>query len=236
MSTLTTVRSSEPWRRRLYLPAYQVRDAARYAQSSVQTVGYWHYHEAGLGPALPGRKHRQPLSYLQLVEVAFVATFRALDVSLQRIRRAHSYAAQRFQSEYPFADYKWQTEGKHLLLNLKLVERETLFDDLVIIGDMHGQEAWQPMLGARFAQFDYEQDLAVIWHVAGTESRVAIDPRVAYGAPTVLGIPTWTIRGRYIAGESIDDIEDDFGIPGEQIEDALRFEGIELSPNDNPIL
>ena len=92
------------------------------------------------------------------------------------------------------------------------------------------------MLGDRFAQFDYEQDWAVIWRVAGTESRVAIDPRVAYGAPTVLGIPTWTIRGRYIAGESIDDIEDDFGIPGEQIEDALRFEGIELSPNDNSIL
>ena len=236
MSTLTAVRGSEPWRRRLYLPAYQVRDAARYSQSTIRTVGYWHYRGGALGPALPGRERRQPLSYLQLVEVAFVATFRALGLSLQQIRRAHDYAAQTFQSEYPFADYQWQTEGRHLLLDLKEVEREPVFDHLVIVGDMHGQEAWQPMLGDRFAQFDYEQGLAIIWHVAGTESKVVIDPRVAYGAPTVSGIPTWSVRGRYIAGESLGDIEEDFGIAREQVEDALRFEGIELSSNGNSVL
>ena len=75
---------SEPWRPRLYLPAYAVKDAARYAGTSPRTVAYWHYGGAGLGPALPGKERRKPLSYLQLIEVAVVATFRDLGVSLQQ--------------------------------------------------------------------------------------------------------------------------------------------------------
>lgn len=236
MASLTAVRGAEPWRRRLFLPAYQVRDAVRYAQTTVQTVGYWHYRGGDLGPALPGRERRKPLSYLQLVEVAFVATFRTLGVSLQRIRRAHEYAAQTFQSEYPFVEYRWQTEGRHMLLDLKEVEHEPLFDDLVILGDVHGQEAWRPLLGDRFAQFDYEQELAIIWHVAGRESSVVIDPRVSFGAPTVSGVPTWAIRGRYHAGESVNDIVDDFAITEAQVDDALRFEGIVVHHNGNAVL
>ena len=238
MASLTAVRGSEPWRRRLYLPSHQVRDAARYAQTSAQNVGYWHYGGGDLGPTLPGKERRKPLSYLQLVEVAFVATFRALGVSLQRIRRVHDFAAQILQSEFPFAEYRWQTEGRFMLLDLKEVEHEPLFDDVVILGDVYGQEAWQPLLGDRFAEFDYEDGVgfAITWHVAGRNSKVAIDPRVAFGAPTVGGIPTWVIKGRYAAKETIEDILDDFGITEDQCKDALRFEGIDVPSNGHSVL
>ena len=83
----------QPWRRRLYLPAYRIRDAARYSGVAAQTVTHWHHGDGRLGPALPGHQKRRHLSYLQLVEVAFVATFRMLGVPLQRIRRARAYAA-----------------------------------------------------------------------------------------------------------------------------------------------
>lgn len=146
MPVLTAVRGAEPWRRRLYLPAYRINDAARYTRAPVQTVGYWHYRGGHLGPALLGRERRQPLSYLQLVEVAFVITFRALGVPLQRIRRAREYAAQTLQSEYPFVDFRWQTEGHHMLLDLKEVEHESAFDRLLIVGDAHGQLAWEPLV------------------------------------------------------------------------------------------
>ena len=238
MASLTAVRGSEPWRRRLYLPAYQVRDAARYAQTSAQNVRYWHYRGGDLGPALPGLERRKPLSYFQLIELEFVATFRELGISLQRIRRAHDYAVQVLNSEYPFAERRWQTEGRFMLLDLKEVDHETLFDDVVVLGDVHGQEAWQPLLGDRFAQFDYEDGggIAITWHVAGRLSKVVIDPRVAFGAPTVGGIPTWAIRGRYHAGETIEDILEDFGVTEDQAEDALRFEGVDLPANGHSVL
>ena len=74
MLNTVSVRGDEPWRRRLFLPAYTVNDAARYAKISPNNVKYWHFGGRGLDPALPGREHRRPLSYLELVEVAFVAT------------------------------------------------------------------------------------------------------------------------------------------------------------------
>lgn len=215
----------EPWRRRLYLPSYAVVDAARYARTRPQTVVYWHFKGRGLGPALPGRERRRPLSYLELIEVAFVATFRKLGLPLQRIRKAREYAAQTLKSEFPFAEYRWLTEGSHMLLDLWRAADDANMRKL-IVGDAHGQIAWQPLVGDRFAEFDYESGLAIIWHVAGRQSRVRIDPRIAFGAPAVEGLPTWVILGRWKAGESLTEIIDDFEIAEEAARDALRFEGI----------
>lgn len=225
MSAIVSVRGLEPWRRRIFLPAYAVVDAARYAKTTAETVAYWHFGGAGLGPALPSREHRRPLSYLELVEVAFVATFRTLGVSLQRIRKAREYAAQTLNSEFPFAEYRWLTEGKHMLLDLWKFDDDSAFKRL-IVGDAYGQIAWQDMVGERFAEFDYEYELAIVWHVAGRRSHVIIDPRIAFGAPMVKGIATWVLKGRWHAGESIEDIEEDFRLTKEEIKHGLQFEGI----------
>ena len=228
MPSIIAERNVDPWRRRLYLPAYRVGDAARYSGAPAQTVGYWHHRGGRLGPLLPNRQKRRPLSYLELVEVAFVATFRELGVPLQRIRRSRVYAAQVLNSEYPFAEHTWLTEGHHAMLDLRQIDDDASIDGLVV-GDAGGQIAWQEMVGERFAQFDYEQGLALVWHVRGRNSRVTIDPRISFGAPTVRGIPTWVLKGRWNAGESIEDIEDDLGLGKEDIRQGLRFEGIQLA-------
>ncbi len=78
----------------------------------------------------------------------------------------------------------------------------------------------------RLAEFDYEFDLALKWHAAGRQSLVLVDPRVAYGAPMVSGVPTWVLSGRWDAGESLEDMTEDFpGLSEAAITDALRFEG-----------
>lgn len=228
MTHIIEEHSVEPWRRRLYLPAYRISDAARYAGVAAQTVTHWHHGDSLLGPALPGHQKRRHLSYLQLVEVAFVATFRKLGVSLQRIRKARAYAAQVLNAEYPFAEYKWLTEGYHAMLNLIDVDDDASIGNL-IVGDAHGQIAWQEMVGARFAQFDYEEDIALTWYVDGRDSPVVIDPRISFGAPTVKGIPTWVLKGRSSAGEDIEDIMDDFGLGEEEITRGLAFEGVQLA-------
>lgn len=226
MSAQGRLSSLEAWRRRLYLPAYSVSDTAKYAGTHAQTVAYWHYGGGRLGPALPGRERRKPLSYLEAVEVAFVATFRALRVSLQRIRKARDYFAQNFHEEFPFATLRLQTEGHHVLLDMLEVEPDAQIRGL-IIADAHGQVAWQPMVGERFAQFDYENGLAVRWYVAGRGSPVLIDPRVSFGAPAIRGIPTWALKGRCMAGETLADISEDFALEPSDVEEALRFEGVQ---------
>lgn len=226
MSTQPKEFRPDPWFRRLYLPAYSIADAARYARAKPQTVSYWHNSYARVGPVLPGKARGAPLSYLQLVEVAFVATFRSLGVSIQRIHHARDYLAQTFQTEHPFAELRLKTEGKHVLLDLRDVERDAEIGRL-IVADAAGQIAWRDVIADRFAEFIYEGDLAIRWHVRGPDSPVVIDPRVSFGAPTIRGVPTWVIKGRAQAGEPIEDIEEDFGLDRDEVIQALEFEGIQ---------
>jgi uncharacterized protein (DUF433 family) len=221
-------KNPQAWERRLLLPAYSVVESARYAGTSPQVVARWHYYKGKVGPALPGKEKRTPLSYLQLIEVAFVSTMRKT-ISLQKVRKAREYAAKAFNVEFPFAQLRWKTEGTHLLLNLKDFEGDADIDNL-ITADKHGQEAWGTVMSERFDQFRYEGDLALIWYVRGRDCPVVIDPRISFGAPTIHGLPTWVIKGRVQAGETPEEIEDDFNISVEDIDIALQFEGTQL-PN-----
>lgn len=227
MPNLISVRGVEPWRRRLVLPAYRITDAAKYVSESPQLIASWHYRETQLGVTLPGKESGKPLSYLQLIEVAVVATFRKLGLSLQRIRKARQYLAQRFNSEYPFAEFRFKTEGFHVLMDLQQVEEDT--NMRLIVADKAGQLAWEQMMEDRFLEFDYEYELVLKWHLAGRQSLVMIDPRIAFGAPTVSGLPTWILKGRYQAGESVDDIMQDFRLDKVAITDGLAFEGITIA-------
>lgn len=218
---------SPPWMRRLYLPAYSIAESARYVDTSHQVVASWHYFKGKVGPALPGKEKRTPLSYLQLIEVAFVSTMREM-MSLQKIRKAREYASKAFNVEYPFAQLRWKTEGTHLLLNLRDFEGDADINSL-ITADKRGQEAWGTVMSERFEQFHYEGDLALVWYVRGKYCPVVIDPRISFGAPTIRGLPTWVIKGRAQAGESVQEIEEDFGIHAEDIKFALDFEGVDIN-------
>ena len=131
--------------------------------------------------------------------------------------------------KYPFAEYAFKTEGFRVLMDYKQFDPNSEFDQL-IVADTYGQLGWTDLLGEKFAEFDYEQELALRWHPAGRLSKVVIDPRIAFGAPMVEGLPTWVIRGRWQAQEEVDEIMEDFGISREAIIDGLLFEGIEIAP------
>ena len=86
----------------------------------------------------------------------------------------------------------------------------------------------------RLQEFEYEDDgLAIRWHVGGPDSAILIDPKVQFGAPAIDGVATWVFKGRWEAGEPIDEIADDFGVPNSAVVDALKFEGV--TENGRPL-
>ena len=261
----------EPWMERLHLPAYRVSEAARYVGVHPNTISAWHYRG---DPILPGRTKGKPMSYLELIEVAFVAFFRRLKIDVNHIREARNYinaskgkswfdpaspseipdrprrfdlvqpptlsvegqrvkgvrefSVHNIEIEYPFASLRFRTERLHILMEYRKFDSSA--------------EKWAYLTGRetlrysgwinnrnQFADFDYDHGIVVRWHPAGRNSQVMIDPRIAFGDPMVSGLPTWIIRGRYIAGETIPEIEDDFLISESAILDALHFEGIQVS-------
>jgi uncharacterized protein (DUF433 family) len=227
----TSPSRAEPWRRRLYVPNYQVGEAARYADVSTRTIVDW--HKEGGRKTLSAREKRSSLSYMQLIEVAVVAAFRKAGISLKRVQAAREFLAKRLQSEYPFAEYSFKTDGKSLFIDYEQIEGKKGRGKL-LRPDRGGQLAWDIIIG-RLAEFDYERKGKVVrWHVDGPGSPIIIDPRVAFGAPTVRGTPTWVLKGRWEAGEEIDEIADDFALKKPEILDALRFEGIDVTEKRKP--
>jgi uncharacterized protein (DUF433 family) len=152
-----------------------------------------------------------------LIELAVAAACKEAGMKLADIRAARSYFAGAFKTDYPFATLDLATDGVDLAMKAGAE---------LLIGNRSGQLAWKRIIGDRFEEFDYEDGLAVRWRVAGRKSPIVIDPRIRFGAPTVDGVPTWAIKGRWEAGEPIDIIADDFDIGIRTVVQALEFEGI----------
>lgn len=228
VATLIAERGVPPWVRRLTLPAYKVRDAARYADISGQTIRNWEASAWPSGNILSKREDGAALSYLQLVEIAFVAALRKTGAKLPAIKDARDFIAMQLGCEYPFAQKRFKTDGRDILMAYsEFVAGQP--EEKLLVANKGGQLAWATILETKFTEFDYEDELAVRWHPQGKQSPVFIDPRISFGAPIVGGIATWAIRGRYDAGESLEDIAQDFGISEREVETALKFEGIDLS-------
>lgn len=212
----------EPWYERLSLPAYRIADAARFAKTHPNTVAAWHRRANAL---LTNLGYREGLSYLQLVEVAFVAFFRSVGMSMKKIRITRQYLSEQFQSEHPFTRYQFKTDGLHILMDY-FETKVALRERPIVATSEYGQLAWANLLGDKFAEFDYEYEMALRWYPAGRKSQVVIDPRFRFGQPMVQGLETWAIKGSYDAGETPKDIASDYDITIEGVLDALSFEGV----------
>ena len=104
-------------------PMYTFTEAAHLADVSPATVRRWMYgYTSPTGRMRPvfGTQNRikeqgAAVSFLQLAEVAVVGRFRRRNVTLERLRRAHSFAHEHFRLEYPFASLRLKTDGVHVL-------------------------------------------------------------------------------------------------------------------------
>lgn len=223
---MATNATKEPWRRRLFLPNYQIKEAARYARLSSQTIAAWHKAGARKHVQLTDRRQGDALSYMQLIEVAVVAAARGAGVPFRRIRAARDYVSDQFSSEFPFAEYRFKTDGRSLLMDYDQFEGEAGKDKL-LRPDQGGQLAWKIIMG-RLQEFEYEEGGGIVirWHLDGPKSPIVIDPRISFGAPSIGGTPTWVIKGRWESGELVSEIAEDFGLSPTNVKRVLRFEGL----------
>lgn len=221
----------QPWERRLYIPTYALKEAASYAGVHSQTVAYWQHGRKvmirpgrpTLQPTIPGRRKGEQLSWLELVEVAVVATFRRMGMPLKVLRETHEYATQELKSEYPFAEYKFKTMGWNLILSLQEVLPRAA-KDVLVVTNRYGQTGWAELLQNRFLEFEYSVDKAMVWHLGGDDApNVALDPRINFGAPTIEGVPVWAIAGRRAAGWDDEEIAEEFGIGVGFVTEASNF-------------
>ena len=217
------------------LPAYGIPEAAHYLRVPVATLRTWvrgRYYPTRRGPQrfepvidLADKEHYL-LSFVNLIEAHVLAAIRRQhDVSFPKVRSALHYLEQHFPSKHPLADRSFETDGLDLF-----VEQ---FGQLIAISD-EGQLSIRDMLKAHLRRIERDiSGLAVKLYLftrrdepATSPRIIVVDPRIAFGRPVLVGtrIPTEVIYQRFEAGESIEQLADDYGRTSSEIEETLRCE------------
>lgn len=217
------------------IPSYSVMEAAHYLRIPRTTIRDWvsgrHYRStAGVRFSRPIIQIPDPavklLSFMNLVEIHVLdAIRRTHDIPLEKVRAAMMYLAKQFPSRHPLADQEFVTDGLNLFIKK--------FSQLINISQ-EGQLAIQEVLQAHLHRIDRDFKGIPVRLYPFTWKRklheepraVVIDPLVSFGRPvlTGTGIPTAMIAERYKAGESMDDLAEDYGRRRLDIEEAIRCE------------
>jgi len=222
------------------LPAYPLGDASRYLQMPTSTLRSWVRGRSY--PTARGKRFFQPLldaseseghltlSFINLVEAHVLdAIRRTHGIALPKVRKAIQFVKHVLGSDHPLAEKSFETDGVDLFV------RE--YGQLINVS-RDGQLAMKSILEAYLDRIErdasgfavrfypFTRDRAASAAVRKEPRSIVIDPRISYGRPTLAGtgIPTSVLAERYKAGDSIKALADDYEVPTDEIEEAIRCE------------
>lgn len=215
-------------------PCYTIGEAARYLRIPPATLRTWvkgRTYPTGSGNRqfpplirLP-EKSRGTLSFTNLVEAFVLASIRRNhSIPVAKVRRALDYLQNQLNLSHPLADARFQTDGVDLF-----VER---FGKLVAASES-GQLAMKEMIHAHLQRVEHDRSGTAVCLFPftrggepGEPKVIVMDPRLAFGRPCVVGTgaPTANIASRYKAGESIEELAEDFGCEPLKVQEAIRCE------------
>jgi uncharacterized protein (DUF433 family) len=162
-----------------------------------------------------------PLSFLNLLELRFLASYRKA-ATLPAIRRALDYAAEALKVERPLLQAEFAVHGRELFL--RYAEDEWSY----VNASRRGQMAWPSAAEHLFESLDYDETehAAYRWWPLGKDRPVMVDTRVNGGHPSTAGsaVRTLAIAARARRGWSSESIAEDVAASREEIGAALEFE------------
>lgn len=208
-------------------PSYRIAEAAHYLRMPKATLRAWVMGQDRFRAVveLPEPEGLPLLSFVNLVEVHVLDALRRRHrVSLQKVRSALHFLHRHFpDSRHPLAEHDLLTDGLDLF-----VDRY----GSLINASRDGQLAIRKVLEAHLRRVERNPAGAAIRLFPFTRRRldpdeprlVVIDPQVSFGRPAIAGIPTTVIAERWHAGESVEELAEDYDRPPSEIEEAIRCE------------
>jgi uncharacterized protein (DUF433 family) len=219
---------------------YTVPDAARIVGVKTSVLRRW-IKDAGY--SVRGVQYRrrpfierelldapEVVTFLELVELLFIKLFREQGVSMRLIRAAARRASERWETNYPFAIKRFNTDGTHIFATLSEDGAEGFgLEDL-----SRGQFAMETVVRPFFRKLDYEgnADALRFWPL-DREGRVVLDPHRQFGRPidAETGVPTSVLfsAARANEGDSLRVIANWYEVPLAAVEAAVRYEQLLLA-------
>ena len=217
-------------------PRYTIPEAASFIDKPTTTVRRW---AIGNVRKRNGEKWRDeplivldgeldgpiPLSFLNLLELRFLASYRSR-VPLQSIRRALDFAAQELHVERPLLTVEFKAHGKSLFLRFATEGG----DRYLMNASQRGQLAWPAALDTFIKSVDYDEreNSAFRWWPLGRDEPVIVDTLLNGGIPSTAlsGVRTNAIAVHRGEGLDLREIADDVGATEDEVRAALRFERV----------
>ena len=161
-------------------------------------------------------------TFLDLIDLLFVRKFLDEGISLQKLRRALNEADALIGGHH-FAQRSFFTDGRNIYLQVK-DKADALLELL-----SGGQWVIAPVIKqlAKEIKFHHQTGFAEQWYPLGPESHVVIDPRIAFGAPSIVrrGVETANIYDLYVAERHrLNVVCEWMELDEPEVEDAIRFE------------
>jgi len=229
-----TLDTKEKRRELREMPAYGIVEAAHYLGIPKATLRSWvlgRYYPTARGKRFFSTiidladKDQRLLSFENLVEAHVLdAMRRAHGIAFWRVRSAVDYVKDRLGSKHPLAEQKFVTDGVDLFVEA--------FGQLVNIS-REGQLAIKDLIQTYLRRVERDQIGAPIRLYPFTRERkpdeprsIVIDPAISHGRPVLVGtgIATTIIAQRYKAGESIEELAQDYGRSISDIQEAIPCE------------
>ncbi len=219
------------------VPAYSVSEAAQILGMPSATLRSWTlgrpYHlisgeRAKFRPLVAPAQTSDPalLSFFNLVELHVLMGMRRHHrLKIPVIRDALDWVENELQVERPLVREEFMTDGAHLFVRylgeiVSVSERgQTLIRGLL---DEHLARIDRDPGGIARRLYPFIRSMGLSDH----PSHIMVDPRYAFGRPALRGsgIATRTLYERYMAGESVVELAEDYARQPAEVEDAIRCE------------
>lgn len=224
---------------RFDVPLYSVSDAARHIDVPRSTFDNWvqGYSNRPRGRAqvtgapvitLIPSTSGPSVPFVGLAEGFVLAAFREAGVPLQRIRPAIARLQVELGIPHVLASKSLYTDGAEILYDYAESSGDTpegkSARDLVVV--RNHQRVFQDVVDAYLRRIDFADDgWAYTIHLPQYRTAdVVVDPERSFGIPIFArgAARVEVVLGRFTAGESIDSLSEEFGIPPTELFDALR--------------
>ena len=209
-------------------PMYTFSEAGHLAHVSASTVRNWLLGYTGrYGEAIPPLFRQQSasgamVSFLQLIEIVVAGNFRKAErVGFQAVRRAYENARSQWGIDYPFAHLRLEALGGHVVQRLRSERPGRSLQAL----DEPQQWTLPGLVLETLEQLEWELELVARWYPVGKSVQIVVDPRITSGLPTIVGrgVTVDVIHQRFMAGQRLENIAQDFVLEPALIEEAIRY-------------
>lgn len=219
-------------------PLYSVAEASRYLGVSDSTFRAW---ARGYDRRSPGRAdvHGDPIvtaigdqpkgsasiPFVGLAEGMVLAGVRKAGVPLQRIRPALDRLSAEFGLSHALASKRLYTDGAEVLYDVGREDGEAQ-DVLRLIVVRNGQRVFTEVVERYLSRIEFGTDgYARLIKLPGYDrAEIVVDPQRGFGQPTFAhgGARLEDVLGLFWAGESLSTVAEEYGVPEDELEDALR--------------